>query len=85
MGQALEQKNNVLQTVSRNRHCLSFSMAVLTFETQVSPASPSDRPQPEEEEKMVRRPKGEDIRHTVFRPQGVLLTKSGLGQGRANQ
>lgn len=80
MGQALEQKNNnVLQTVSRNRHCLSFSTAVLTVETQVSVASPSDRPQPEKEEKRVRRPKGEDIRHTVFRPQGAL------GQGRANQ
>lgn len=37
MGQALEQKNNnVLQTVSRNQHCLSFSTAVLTAETQVT-------------------------------------------------
>lgn len=45
MGPALEQKNNnVLQTVSRNRHCLFFSTAVLTVETQVSSASPSGRP-----------------------------------------
>lgn len=89
MGQALEKKEKYC-SAKRSPGigiCLSCSMTVLTAETQVSlvacwQASPSDRLQPEKEEKRIRRPK-EDIRHTVFRPQGALLT--GLGRGRANQ
>lgn len=61
-------------------------MAVLTAETQVSPAacwqaSPSDRPQPEKEEKRIRRPKEEDIRHSVQASRGAInWTRTRQGQ-----